>query len=105
MVIMRELDICIFDSTAPHEYFPVKENDYVIDMYGELITKGTDEKYANNLSIIQNKYKETISKATLYLAKAKSYHDDLEKIYINAIDFNKIDDIKQNLVDLIKTFE
>ncbi|ACD51958.1 hypothetical protein FDB55_03230 [Clostridium botulinum] len=105
MVIMRDLDICIFDSTAPHEYFPVKENDYVIDMYSELITSGTDEKYAANISVIQNKYKETISKATLYLAKAKSYHDDLEKIYISAIDFSKIDDIKQNLVDLIKTFE
>ena len=23
MVILRELDIAIFDSTAPHEYFPI----------------------------------------------------------------------------------
>ncbi|AOR24801.1 PRK06851 family protein [Clostridium taeniosporum] len=105
MVIMRELDVCIFDSTAPHEYFPVNEKDYIIDMYSELITPGTDEKYANNLSIIQTKYKETVSKGTLYLAKAKSYHDDLEKIYVNVTDFNKINEIRENLIELIKTFE
>ncbi|GAA0079148.1 PRK06851 family protein [Clostridium sp. CTA-5] len=101
MVVMRELGLCIFDSTAPHEYFPSRENDEVLDMYKELITENTDEKYANTLSSITSKYKELNSKGIAYLAKAKSYHDDLEKIYVSAIDFSKIDSIKDNLIKLI----
>ena len=46
MVIVRELGFAIFDSTAPHEYFPERETDEIIDMYEELIVPGTDEKYA-----------------------------------------------------------
>lgn len=105
MVIIRELDVCIFDSTAPHEYFPTKEHDYIIDMYSELITPGTDEKYKSALATIENSYKEAVSKGTSYIAKAKSYHDDLEKIYKNATDFSKIDLIRNDLITLIKTFE
>ena len=46
MILLPELDTVIFDSTAPHEYFPSRENDVVVDMYKELITEGTDETYA-----------------------------------------------------------
>lgn len=45
MVLLRELDIVIFDSTAPHEYFPDRDNDEVVDMYEITVTPGTDEKY------------------------------------------------------------
>ncbi|MBW6411495.1 PRK06851 family protein [Clostridium weizhouense] len=105
MIVMRELGLCIFDSTAPHEYFPSRENDEILDMYKELISENTDEKYASTLSSITTKYKELNSKGIAYLAKAKSYHDDLEKIYVSAIDFSKIDSIRDDLIKLITSLK
>ena len=40
MVIVRELGFAIFDSTAPHEYFPSREGDEIIDMYALIVTRG-----------------------------------------------------------------
>lgn len=39
MVILREKGIAIFDSTAPHEYFPERNSDEIIDMYERCITR------------------------------------------------------------------
>lgn len=39
MLIIPELSVCIFDSTAPHEYFPNRESDHTIDMYKQLFNK------------------------------------------------------------------
>ena len=48
MVIVRELGFAIFDSTAPHEYFPSREGDEIIDMYALIVTPGTDESMRGN---------------------------------------------------------
>ncbi|MFA9397621.1 MAG: PRK06851 family protein [Clostridiaceae bacterium] len=98
MIILRELDVCIFDSTAPHEHFPSRENDEIIDLYKELITPGTDEKYKNEIYDISMRYKIAVSKGTLYLKQAKELHDQLEKLYGNATDFNKIDEMTEELI-------
>ncbi|PHV70861.1 hypothetical protein CS063_08845 [Sporanaerobium hydrogeniformans] len=100
MVLLPELSTCIFDSTAPHEYFPSRPTDDVVDMYGELITQGTDEKYALELADITKRYKETIALGTKELEKAKALHDELEDFYIDAMDFTKIDAI---YIDLMKS--
>ncbi|MBL1704179.1 hypothetical protein ELE02_33765, partial [Klebsiella pneumoniae] len=49
MVIVRELGFAIFDSTAPHEYFPSRGGDEIIDMYDLIVAPGTDEKYATEI--------------------------------------------------------
>jgi hypothetical protein len=49
MLLFPELNLCIFDSIAPHEYFPSRDGDEVIDMYEELINANTDGIY-NDLS-------------------------------------------------------
>lgn len=97
MVIIRELDIAIFDSTAPHEYFPAKESDEIIDVYALAITPGTDEKYKDELDSIINRYKSTVNKGIEQLAKAKILHDELESIYIDAMDFNEVNRISRDL--------
>lgn len=104
MVIIRELDLCIFDSTSPHEYFPKNKNDHIIDMYAECITPNTDTKYANELSAIAARYKQGMEAATHHLAHAKSLHDELEAFYIRAIDFNKIDLLTNDLFSTIDSY-
>jgi Cdc6-like AAA superfamily ATPase len=93
MVIVRELDFAIFDSTAPHEYFPERETDEIIDMYSELITPGTDEKYESEIKDVGGRYKAKMNEAIASLAHAKELRDQLEAIYIEAMDFAKVEEI------------
>ncbi|MFD2446882.1 PRK06851 family protein [Bacillus sp. CGMCC 1.16607] len=97
MVIVREIGLAIFDSTAPHEYFPSNDSDEIIDMYESLIAPGTDEIFAEDIGDISNRYKEKMKEATSHLANAKTLHDDLEKIYIGAMDFSVVDEIQDKI--------
>lgn len=97
MVIVRELGFAIFDSTAPHEYFPEKESDEIIDMYEAIITPGTDEKYAEQLADVSRKYSSKMKEAISYLAGVKSLRDELEAIYIEAMNFEMVDKIRDDI--------
>lgn len=97
MIIVRELGLAIFDSTAPHEYFPDRDGDEIVDMYDIAINPGTDEIYAEQLKEISDRYKNKMQEATSYLAKAKTQHDSLEKIYVEAMDFKVVDRIKDEI--------
>ncbi len=98
MIILRELGVAIFDSTHPHECFPEGGNDEIIDMYKECVKEGTDEKYKSQLLSLSLDYKEKIKKGTEFLKIAKSLNDNLEEIYLSAIDFSKINQIKFHLL-------
>ncbi len=97
MLIFRELGIAIFDSTAPHEYFPSRDGDEIIDMYEILIEQGTDEIFADAISKISANYKNKMADATEYLAKAKELRDELEAIYIAAMDFTVVTEIQNKI--------
>lgn len=97
MVVFRELGTAIFDSTAPHELFPSRQGDEVIDMYKETIPSGTDEKYADEIQQVFKMYKEKMQQGTSLLAKAKEVRDQLEAIYVDAMDFTKIDKITEEI--------
>ena len=98
MIIIRELDFAIFDSTAPHEYFPTKESDEIIDVYALAITPGTDEEYKTQLDSIISRYKSAVGTGITCLSTAKLLHDELENIYIDAMDFNVVNKISQALL-------
>ncbi|MBO0958515.1 PRK06851 family protein [Neobacillus sp. MM2021_6] len=102
MLILRELGIAIFDSTAPHEYFPSRDGDEIIDMYEILIEPGTDDLFAEIISKIAAKYKSKMTEATSYLAKAKDLHDELEEIYVAAMDFTVVEKIQGRIAEEIK---
>ncbi len=91
MLLIPALDLCIFDSTAPHEYFPSQETDHTIDMYKELIEPDTDFIHKTQLEDIKSRYKVCVKEGISHLAYAKLLHDELEKYYIGATDFKIID--------------
>ncbi len=101
MVIFRELGIAIFDSTAPHEYFPNRDGDEIIDMYELLITPGTDEIFEESLHFISTRYKNKMAEAISYLEKAKECHDELEAIYVEAMDFSVVDRLRKTILQEI----
>lgn len=102
MVIFREIGVAIFDSTAPHEHFPDRDTDKIVNMYTRAIKAGTDEKYADQISEIQERYLAKMKEATSYLAKAKELHDQLENIYVEAMNFSvmdkKYEEIKNEII-------
>ncbi|MDT9024324.1 PRK06851 family protein [Rossellomorea yichunensis] len=97
MLIIREKGIAIFDSTAPHEYFPELESDEIIDMYERCITQGTDEKYAADIERTTKAYKDKMKEAISYLKEAKCLREQLESIYIRAMDFSMVNTIREEI--------
>lgn len=77
MVIFRELGICLFDSTSPHEYFPDRPEDEVIDIYKDCVKQETDEKYAQQLAEFQKGYKNAVGQATSFLQLVNRIYCDL----------------------------
>ena len=55
MIVIRDLDICFFDSTPPHEFTPTESKESVIDLYESTVTQGTDEKYQKEIGILTRK--------------------------------------------------
>lgn len=80
-IIWPELDVCLFDSTAPHLYEPSRPADEVIDMYDACVSPGTDEKYEEELADIATRYKKAVFDGTAHLFEAKGYLDALVGLY------------------------
>lgn len=97
MVIIRELDFAIFDSTSPHEYFPERVGDEIIDTYEIIVAPGTDETFAEQIAEVSEQYKAKMKEAISYLARAKQRRDELEEIYIAAMDFTVVDSLKHKV--------
>ncbi|MCM3239774.1 PRK06851 family protein [Heyndrickxia oleronia] len=95
MVVIRELSFAIFDSTDPHEYFPDRKGDKIIDLYMAAVTPGTDEKYNIEIKEVHKRYKDQMKEGTKCLAEAKALHDELEKLYVEAMDFSILDKFYQ----------
>lgn len=73
MVIVRTLSVCIFDSTAPHEMFPQKGSDEILDLYSLAFPINTDLKHSLEIQKIKSRYDYEISQAKQYIP---SYIDD-----------------------------
>lgn len=105
MILLPQLELCIFDSTAPHEYEPSREGDDVIDMYVELIKPNTDERFESELKDIKKRYKDTVATGTAYLKQAKDLHDELEKYYMKATDYEIVEQITSDVLKRIAARE
>jgi len=103
MVIVRELDFAVFDSTYPHEYSPTGANDEVIDLYQLAIAPGTDEKYREDLSSIISSYKDAISLGISFLSKAKELENQIKAIIGEKINQEEIDKVYKSLIDKLNS--
>lgn len=105
MIIVRELDFAIFDSTAPHEYFPSRNGDEIIDLYKETMDQDTDEKYAEEIQAATKHYKEKVQEGLRHLKETKHLRNQLEAIYKDAMDFSKVDVIKKEIIRELEQME
>lgn len=93
MVIVRELGFAIFDSTAPHEYFPSSIEDEVIDVYLKLCTADVDKIYEPELKQLAADGAKIKKEAINYLKIAMEFKSQYDKIYEEAQDEKKANSI------------
>ena len=98
MVEFPELDVCFFDSTPPHEFFPIKDTDEIIDLYEYLLPRGYDEANAKELNEIKQLYNETIALGNYYLSKALYEQNCVENLYLSKVDFFKLSNVIDEII-------
>lgn len=81
MVLVPELSFCMFDSTDPHEYFPERPEDELIDLYELTVTPGTDEKYADEIQDVHDRYKACMKQGVVYIKQAALLHEKLDALF------------------------
>ena len=81
MLIIRQLNVCLFDSTPPHELFPNRSTDEVIDFYEKTVTPGTDEKYAEQIYDLTKNYKAKMKAGLEKLREVKPLEDEREQVW------------------------
>nr|WP_319487596.1 hypothetical protein [uncultured Caproiciproducens sp.] len=101
MVILRELNLGLFDSTAPHEYFPSRPDDEVIDLYKAAVADKTDEKFRTEITAIMVDYKAEIAKATKQFARAKRYYDDVQRGFLSKISAQALGIAEEKIRDTV----
>lgn len=104
MLLFPEISVCIFDSTAPHEYEPEREGDHIVDMYQKTIRLGTDEDYEDKLQDIKVRYKRMVNQGIEFLQKVKNLYDELKSFYLEATDVRIVNDIAEDLIHRMDLF-
>lgn len=79
MIILPELKLCIFDSTAPHEYFPedARVGDEIVDITKHCKLTEVEEK---NIEEITLNYRKAINNATNYAKLYAEAEHELREI-------------------------
>ncbi|WP_368654396.1 hypothetical protein AB4Y30_05025 [Ornithinibacillus sp. 4-3] len=95
MIRIPELQLCMLDSTDPHAFEPKRTGEHIIDLYTEMITPGTDEKYEEEITIVTKEYKDYMLQGVELIKQACAYYRSFEKEYnyddtVNESDFQKL---------------
>lgn len=101
MVVVRELGFCIFDSTAPHEYFPDREGDETIDVYRAAVREGTDERYAAELADTAERYRAIVRRATASLAAAQRSLEGFQRAKLPAFSAGTLAGQQERLLEAL----
>lgn len=99
MVVFRELGICLFDSTSPHEYFPDRPEDEIIDIYEDCVKHDTDDLYAEELEAYRKGYKNAVAQATSFLQLANRIYGDLMLRIQLQLPFEKLDEEESRIFE------
>lgn len=100
MVLVPDLDFCIFDSTDPHAFNPEKDGDIIIDLYKDAVAPGVDERYSKEIDEVTKRYKSSLQDGVKSLQRGKSWRLKIERNYVG------VDEsiIKKITEDLIKSY-
>lgn len=93
-IIFPELRLGVFTSNSYHKI----KGDKTVST-SRFIKKKNTLEHKNSLAFLKKTKSEIINEAIEALKSAKSAHDILESYYIDAMDFNKVNDIKNKIIN------
>lgn len=99
MLRIPKLSFAILDGTAPHVFDPAGD-DKLIDM-ADCIDFNIVKENEEPIVSIQKEYAEEIAKVKKVYRKIKDLHDELEKYYIDATDFNDVNALRKRITNAI----
>jgi len=102
LLVLRELDVCIFDAMPPWEVFPSREGDIMVDLYTSVIASPTEDENQATLSLLLREYEDCMRDAGSHLARVHHLHDALEEYYIHAVNFNEIEQLTEDIITKIE---
>lgn len=95
-LVFPDIGLGIFTSNT---YHPMINKTYKTVNTDRFIDKDKIEKHKNSISFLKKTKMEMLKEAVVSLQAAKSAHDILESYYINAMDFDKVKKIKDNVIE------
>lgn len=92
MLIIREMNYCLFDSSSPHDYDPSNKNDFTINLYERASKKENTEKNEFRINELQEKFDKTFEAGLTELAKLQELAGSIEnsKIKLTHTDVKNI---------------
>ncbi len=94
-IIFTDSGLGIFTS---NNYHSINTKTYKTISSDRFLNKEIIGKHKSTLAFLIESKKEMIDEAIVSLQLAKSSHDILERYYIEAMDFDKVENIKENLI-------
>lgn len=104
MVVLRQIGVCLVDATAPHEVYPSRDGDILVDLYATAVKEGTDETHREILSLVKEEYSREIGEVRSHLTRVHCLHDALEEYYIHAMDFRYTDEVATDMIREIELY-
>jgi DNA helicase HerA-like ATPase len=105
MVIIPSLSVAVVDGTAPHVVDPFRLNDVVVDMFQLCMDTTVEKTHSDELLKLNTAYQNKMTLATNFLSEAKRLHDRLEEYYKQAMDFEKVDSKRDEVLEEILYLE
>lgn len=94
-IIIPELSLGIFTSNRHHTFVG---EDVKSVQCSRFLIKSEMRLHKNRLSFTKKAYNEMINEALIRLKEAKAIHDELEKYYISAMDFEALGEFSEELI-------
>jgi len=98
MVIIPSLSVAILDGTAPHVINPTRPTDEVGDMFALCIDPQVEVDKEKEIHNVEQRYKIKMTIGTNHIKEAKRLHDELEEYYIAAMDFEAINQKREEIL-------
>ena len=98
MVVCRQLSFCVFDSTPPHEKFPERNEDEILDFYIASGLNGVDEKFKKQLLEVKNEYDKKTKEGMSYFKKAWDLKRGYDITFLEKIGKDEIHNISKQII-------
>lgn len=101
-LILPELDLGIITGVEPHTYSP-KAEDVIIDL-DQFVDQKALAPYLEDIQEANRRYLAALDRALEFMSKVKAYRDQLEAHYISNMDFDALNEFREQLIARIAYF-